>query len=50
MRRNRAAFDQWAIVPRMAAGAVERALSVQLLGARHPALGAAPSRTKHRYG
>ncbi|WP_433726281.1 alpha-hydroxy-acid oxidizing protein [Actinoplanes sp. CA-051413] len=35
MRRNRAAFDQWAIVPRMAAGAVERDLSVQLLGARH---------------
>jgi isopentenyl diphosphate isomerase/L-lactate dehydrogenase-like FMN-dependent dehydrogenase len=35
MRRNRAAFDQWAIVPRMAAGAVDRELSVQLLGARH---------------
>ncbi|MFE9689159.1 alpha-hydroxy-acid oxidizing protein [Micromonospora sp. NPDC005806] len=35
MRRNRAAFDRWAIVPRMAAGAVERDLSVDLLGTRH---------------
>jgi lactate 2-monooxygenase len=35
MRRNRAAFDRWAIVPRMAAGAVDRDLSVELLGARH---------------
>lgn len=30
MRRNRAAFDRWAIVPRMASGAVERDLSVEL--------------------
>ncbi|MEV4345160.1 alpha-hydroxy-acid oxidizing protein [Actinoplanes sp. NPDC049596] len=36
MRRNRAAFDRWAIVPRMASGAVERDLSVELLGRRHP--------------
>ena len=35
MRRNRAAFDRWAIVPRMAAGAVRRDLSVRLFGARH---------------
>ena len=35
MRRNRAAFERWAIVPRMASGAVERALSVELLGRRH---------------
>ncbi len=35
MRRNRAAFDKWATVPRMAAGAVERDLSVDLLGRRH---------------
>ncbi|GIF04371.1 alpha-hydroxy-acid oxidizing protein [Actinoplanes siamensis] len=36
MRRNREAFDRWAIVPRMAAGAVDRDLSVELLGARLP--------------
>ncbi|GIF12129.1 alpha-hydroxy-acid oxidizing protein [Actinoplanes teichomyceticus] len=36
MRRNRAAFDRWAIVPRMAAGAVDRDLSVELLGRRLP--------------
>jgi lactate 2-monooxygenase len=35
MRRNRAAFDRWAIVPRMAAGAVARDLSIDLLGTRH---------------
>jgi lactate 2-monooxygenase len=35
MLRNRAAFDRWAIVPRMAAGAVERDLSVTLFGRRH---------------
>ena len=35
MRRNRAAFDRWAIVPRMAAGAVQRDLSVDLFGTRH---------------
>jgi isopentenyl diphosphate isomerase/L-lactate dehydrogenase-like FMN-dependent dehydrogenase len=35
MERNRAAFGKWAIVPRMAAGAVERNLSVELFGARH---------------
>ncbi|MGK5683317.1 alpha-hydroxy-acid oxidizing protein [Actinoplanes sp. URMC 104] len=35
MRRNREAFDRWAIVPRMASGAAERDLSVELLGARH---------------
>ncbi|AEV82871.1 lactate 2-monooxygenase [Actinoplanes sp. SE50] len=36
MRRNRAAFDRWAIVPRMAAGAVDRDLSVDLFGTRLP--------------
>src|SRR5918998_5542371 len=36
MRRNRAAFDRWAIVPRMAVGTIERDLSVELLGTRHP--------------
>jgi lactate 2-monooxygenase len=35
MRRNREAFDRWAIVPRMASGAVDRDLSVDLLGAHH---------------
>ncbi|WP_249999324.1 alpha-hydroxy-acid oxidizing protein [Actinoplanes sp. M2I2] len=35
MRRNRAAFDRWAIVPRMASGTLERDLSVTLLGERH---------------
>jgi lactate 2-monooxygenase len=35
MRRNRAAFDRWATVPRMASGAVERDLSVEVLGERH---------------
>ncbi|KHD77395.1 alpha-hydroxy-acid oxidizing protein [Actinoplanes utahensis] len=35
MRRNREAFGRWAIVPRMASGAVDRDLSVRLLGARH---------------
>ncbi|MGX6603205.1 alpha-hydroxy-acid oxidizing protein [Micromonosporaceae bacterium Da 78-11] len=38
MRRNRAAFDRWAIVPRVAAGAAERDLSADLLGARHTTL------------
>ncbi|WIM98325.1 alpha-hydroxy-acid oxidizing protein [Actinoplanes oblitus] len=36
MRRNRAAFDRWAIVPRMAAGAVDRDLSTEVLGTRLP--------------
>ncbi|MFI1987816.1 alpha-hydroxy-acid oxidizing protein [Actinoplanes sp. NPDC020271] len=36
MHRNRAAFGRWAIVPRMAAGAVGRDLSVELLGTRLP--------------
>jgi lactate 2-monooxygenase len=36
MRRNREAFDRWAIVPRMAAGAVDRDLSAELLGTRLP--------------
>jgi lactate 2-monooxygenase len=35
MRRNRAAFDRWAIVPRVATGAAERDLSVDLFGTRH---------------
>ncbi|MFB7796931.1 alpha-hydroxy-acid oxidizing protein [Isoptericola sp. NPDC056134] len=35
MRRNREAFDRWAVVPRMAAGAVERDPSVELFGTRH---------------
>lgn len=35
MRRNRAAFDRWAIVPRVATGAAERDLSVELFGTRH---------------
>src|ERR671916_1568690 len=35
MRRNRAAFDRWAIVPRVATGAAERDLSVDLFGIRH---------------
>ena len=35
MRRNREAFDRWAIVPRMAAGAVDRDLSVTLFGERY---------------
>jgi lactate 2-monooxygenase len=35
VRRNRAAFDRWAIVPRVATGTVERDLSVELLGTRH---------------
>lgn len=34
MRNNRAAFDRWAIVPRMAHGVAERDLSVNLLGTR----------------
>jgi lactate 2-monooxygenase len=37
MRRNRAAFERWAIVPRMATGTAQRDLSVELLGARHRA-------------
>ncbi len=37
MRRNRAAFDRWAIVPRMAVGTAERDLSVELFGTRHAA-------------
>jgi isopentenyl diphosphate isomerase/L-lactate dehydrogenase-like FMN-dependent dehydrogenase len=36
MGRNRQAFDRWQVVPRVAAGAVERDLSVELLGSRHP--------------
>ena len=32
MRNNRAAFDRWAIVPRMAHGVAERDLSVDVLG------------------
>ena len=34
MRNNRAAFDRWAIVPRMAHGVTGRDLSVDLLGTR----------------
>ena len=34
MRNNRAAFDRWAIVPRMAHGITSRDLSVDLLGSR----------------
>jgi lactate 2-monooxygenase len=34
MRNNRAAFDRWAIVPRMAHGVTTRDLSVDLLGSR----------------
>jgi isopentenyl diphosphate isomerase/L-lactate dehydrogenase-like FMN-dependent dehydrogenase len=34
MRNNRAAFDRWAIVPRMAHGGATRNLSVDLLGTR----------------
>ena len=34
MRNNRAAFDRWAIVPRMAHGVTRRDLSVDLLGTR----------------
>ncbi len=34
MRNNRAAFDQWTIVPRMAHGITRRDLSVDLLGQR----------------
>jgi isopentenyl diphosphate isomerase/L-lactate dehydrogenase-like FMN-dependent dehydrogenase len=37
MRNNRAAFDRWAIVPRMAHGNTVRDLSVDLLGTRLPA-------------
>lgn len=37
MRNNRAAFDRWAIVPRMLRGAAERDLSRELLGTRLPA-------------
>ncbi len=37
VRRNRAAFDKWQVVPRMAAGAAERDLSVDLFGRRLPA-------------
>jgi lactate 2-monooxygenase len=36
MRNNRAAFDRWAIVPRMAHGGATRDLSVDLLGTRLP--------------
>ena len=35
MARNRAAFERWAVVPRMAAGTTSRDLSVDLLGQRH---------------
>ncbi len=34
MRNNRAAFDRWALVPRMAHGITSRDLSVDLLGSR----------------
>ena len=37
MRNNRAAFDRWAIVPRMAHGNTTRDLSVDLLGTTLPA-------------
>jgi isopentenyl diphosphate isomerase/L-lactate dehydrogenase-like FMN-dependent dehydrogenase len=37
MRANRAAFDRWRIVPRMAAGHTTRDLSVQLFGRTLPA-------------
>ena len=37
MRNNRAAFDRWAIVPRMAHGNTTRDLSLDLLGTRLPA-------------
>lgn len=37
MRNNRAAFDRWAIVPRMAHGNTTRDLSLDLLGSRLPA-------------
>jgi lactate 2-monooxygenase len=37
MRNNRAAFDRWAIVPRMAHGNTTRDLSLELLGTRLPA-------------
>ncbi|MBD8606050.1 alpha-hydroxy-acid oxidizing protein [Aeromicrobium sp. CFBP 8757] len=36
MRNNRAAFDRWAIVPRMAHGGATRNLSVDVLGTRLP--------------
>lgn len=36
MRNNRAAFDQWKIAPPMAAGTVERDLSIELFGDRLP--------------
>src|SRR5918997_1088277 len=35
MLRNRAAFDRWAILPRVATGVAERDLSVDLFGTRH---------------
>jgi isopentenyl diphosphate isomerase/L-lactate dehydrogenase-like FMN-dependent dehydrogenase len=35
MRNNRAAFDRWAVVPRMAHGHATRDLSVELLGRRY---------------
>ncbi|MCW2784827.1 MAG: putative FMN-dependent dehydrogenase [Marmoricola sp.] len=37
MRNNRAAFDRWAIVPRMAHGNTTRDLSIDLLGQHLPA-------------
>lgn len=37
MRNNRAAFDRWSIVPRMAHGNTTRDLSLDLLGTRLPA-------------
>lgn len=36
MRNNRAAFDRWAVVPRMAHGEATRDLSVDLFGTRLP--------------
>src|SRR5918998_631637 len=35
MLRNRAAFDRWTILPRVATGVAERDLSVDLFGTRH---------------
>jgi lactate 2-monooxygenase len=37
MRNNRAAFDRWSIVPRMAHGNTTRDLSIDLLGTKLPA-------------
>ena len=37
MRANRDAFERWRIVPRMLRGAVDRDISIELLGRRIPA-------------